>query len=354
MFSNLFSLRRGSHLPSLQSLLLALCMVVALSGCVKNEFDVDISVAKGNARHYSLQYYASDPRQGWLVETAVIPVDGKANVHGITRNPTLVLIKGKPTDLPLVLYAERGDRLTLEGKSDNPVLWSAKGNKLTEKLSDWRLANERSLSTNNPQAINEAVARYVRENPKAPASTILLLVYYDRSENESEFRKLWESLRGDASERKWSDLVGRADISFTDNPFPAEIKSFLLNSIDNGVDTIRIGTGRPALLYFSRSDLISRTEDIRAIRRLAAARSDSSRRIIADICFDADSASRAWQSNRDSLRGVIRAWMPLGHADSIAVALRVNSLPTFVVYDAKGKLRYRGPDADRALSSLTP
>ena len=69
-----------------------------------------------------------------------------------------------------------------------------------------------------------------------------------------------------------------------------------------------------------------------SIRKLAAEYPDSTTRVIADICLETDSI--AWKSplRSDSIKAVIRGWVPAGLAD--------------------GNQRYRGSDPAEALSSF--
>lgn len=60
--------------------------------------------------------------------------------------------------------------------------------------------------------------------------------------------------------------------------------------------------------------------------------------------------SLAWQnaSRNDSLRKVVRAWMPLGFADRRAMSLGVTRTPYFIVTDTLGAQVYRGESPDSA------
>lgn len=326
-------------------LTLLLLLVFGLS-CTRNEFTVEVELPEDASSHYTLLYYASDPAKGWLVENVVTPVDGKMTMRGITRNPTVVYIFGNGRHPATVLYAERGDRLECKASSGQPSSWVFSGNGVTERLTGW-ISTNKELLKGDAAAVNKQVAAYVEKNHEDPVSTILLLTFYDRGEDEKGFRRLWGMLSGDASKEKWTTIAGRADLLAFDGSFADIPKEFVVNSVENGADTVRLGKV-PVLLYFSRQGVTDRDLDIKALRRVSDSWPDSSGRIIADIGFDADSASRAWPVKRDSLRNAIHAWMPLGPADSTAMRLRVSRVPLFILFDAGGKEIYRGDDRDRA------
>ncbi len=320
-------------------------LLTVLSGCVKNEFKVEVELEDGVEGHFTFMYYASDPEKGWLVEEVVLPDKGKLEFTGKTRFPTLVYVFTRGHQSEGIFYAERGDRLTVSKGGSQPNFWQIKGNSLSEGLSEWRIANKEALAAGGKK-INEAVARYVEKNRENPVAALLLLLYYERGADEPGFRRLWDSLEGKAASGEWTRLAGRLDVE-TSGSFPTMPKQILLNSMEHGLDTIRPGRV-PILLYFASNGVDGRAEDIKRLRQLTRDWGDSSKRIIAEIGLDPDSGSRSWPVRRDSLKTVIHAWMPLGLSDSIPISLGVGSIPRFVVIDRKGKAVYNGRHREAA------
>lgn len=324
--------------------ILLLIALLTLTGCRKNEFDIEFSLGADVTRPYRVIYYASDARKGWFVETAVDVRDGKGKLKGITRNPTLLFFLGENGTPAAFLYAERGDNFKITGKTGNPAEWKIEGNGISERLSEWTQANKDKLRHNG--TTDKAVAAYVREHPDDPVSALLLLVRYDRRANEKEFMKLFSSLKGKAAKPEWSALVSRADF-LEGNPQNARApKSLLLHTAD-GIDTVLL-TGRPVMLVFKHNDYNSNREVLDILRQTARDWPDSSQRIIADIDFDTDSMARYRGVRYDSITGAIRAWLPLGFSDPIVRSLRVPSIPYARVSDAKGNIIYSGEDLQQA------
>ncbi|MDE6010909.1 MAG: hypothetical protein K2F87_05660, partial [Muribaculaceae bacterium] len=84
---------------------LAVCLVcIFTAGCVKNEFRMLFDLPESVNSTYRLTYYASDPRGGLQVETAVAVAAGKGDVKGITRYPTLVALWAGPSDIPALIF----------------------------------------------------------------------------------------------------------------------------------------------------------------------------------------------------------------------------------------------------------
>lgn len=325
--------------------------LMILSGCTKNEFNTSFKLSAEDDHTYTLLYYASDSRQGWVVENAVAISGGIGEFKGITRNPTLVYILGG-RQLPLaIFYAERGDHIKFTGKGSDPAQWKIEGNKLSEELYQWLNTNADILAAGDYAKINGAVEKYIRSNPENPASTILLLVYFTRRDNEAGFRNCYKMLKGEASEGKWKELVARTDMLeeyFPSLTFP---KNIVLHTAATGRDTI--STGRvPMILYFTRNSVGTYREDIAELRKLTRQFSDSTKRIIADISFEPDSGARYYPVRYDSLEKVVRAWMPLGVCDSTARKIGVCRVPYFMVIDKSGKIRYRGDERSKASSEF--
>lgn len=332
-------------------------LTLLLCACTKNEVKLSFSLDGVPQETLKLDYYASDKKKGWLVEEFVNVQQGNAQSILRTVNPTLVfLAPSAGSSLTVVFYAERGDEISISGKGTDPLFYKISGNDITDALTAWRLSATKAIAeadadpTKGSAALNKLVADYVKANPENPASTILLLCYYNRRADEPGFEKTRKLLQGDALDPTWSSLAARADM-IDDSPIPAKLPASLLLKTPNGCDTLRPGKA-PAILYFYRDNAPSRSDDLKALRKLADDYKDSTSRIICDICFEPDSSSHVYKMRGDSLRRAVRAWMPLGSSDSIARTLGVRRTPMLIVADQKGIIRYRGDDMSRASSTF--
>lgn len=334
---------RNLKIPRISFLLLALLLL--LTGCVKNEFHIEVALPD-SVTTCTFLYYASDKKQGWLVEKSEHLQKGKVDFLGKTRNPSLVWIFAGGQQ-PAVAYVERGDRLSLKGKSPDALEWDVRGNDITDRLTDWRLENLKALRSPDHGQLNAAVEKYVKKNPDDPVSSLLLQIYFYRDENGPLFASLWKSLEGDAADPEWVQLVARSDMISGAPVDVASVKSVALTTYPLGCDTLTFSR-RPALIYVTRPEAPSYTGDILLLKELLRQYPDSSRRIIAEINVQSDSIGRIRKIDSDTLRGAVRAWMPLGLSDPAAVALGVRSIPAAVVVGPDGKIRYNGSDLRRA------
>lgn len=331
--------------------LLILIVAVLCQSCIKNQFKIEVSLPEDVTATYRVIYYASDSKKGLLREDAISVANGKGELLCITVKPTMVYIFTHYSQKPFVCYAERGDDIIITGKNDSPDTWSAQGNDINVALDDWRKANAKSLASDNTAAVNKAVADFVRKNPDNPVSTILMLNYFSRRNNESGFRSLMASLKGDAAEKSWRELTGRSDALTAVPPKPAKVSALLLHDIDNNSKLIKTDS-TPSLLYFWNNDRRDYDAAIKSLRSLGKEFTDSLSVNLASICIDPDSIFWRNAVYGDSLKHVVRAWMPLGLADRRLMALAVTRTPFFIVLDNNGSQVYRGENPDSASRSL--
>lgn len=332
---------------------LMIIMILTLASCIRNEFTLVFDLAGSINSSYTALYYASDSEKGWLREQVAVVTHGKAELKGTTRNPTLVYLSLTNTETPLVIYAERGDKITITGDNENQITWTVKGNKVNEAMSKWRVENRDVLISRDASKINASIARYVEQNNTEPASALILLVYYDRGVDPEGFDRLWGLLKDDAADQKWSDLVSRNDMIDGYVPMPATAGSMVFNTKATGCDTVNPAAA-PVMLYFANNGSENRNADILSLRKALRERSDSSKKIVVEINMEPDSNAWVYRANQDTLKGAVRAWMPLGFSDPQARQLGIAELPCFLVIAKGGKILYRGQNADSAIKKFNP
>lgn len=307
-------------------------LMVLLSACASKKIKLEFSLTQSASTTYTVAYYASDSRQGFFMETAISLIDGKAVQELPMVNPALLLVSSG--DNRIAVYARRGDKIEISGDNPSPYTWSVGGNDINEQWSEWRRANSRILTDRDYKAINRAVATFVKGNTDNPLSTLMLLIDFNRREDEALFKQLWSSLGDKALEQKWIDLVGRNDMLTNSPQFGnrSAVRLIPLKSLARGADTIKIGK-TPVFLYFWRTDDRDYSEMLDSMKAMRKRNPDSTKFIIADVCFDPDSMSWSSQAARDSLRRTIRAWNPRGETDSLMRVLGVDHTPCVVTFN---------------------
>lgn len=312
-----------------------------LTACVKSQFVLDFNLAPEITENYNVTYYATDTKGGLTVQAVASVREGKCLLNGITKKPTILYVTERNSNLPLVIYAERGNKIKISGNSPDPISWTVEGNKINEELSAWRNEYAGMIKSNDKDSVNLAVEKYVKENSSNPVSTLLLLCYYDRSEDDRGYTSLMYSLKGEAAKVGWLELVGRSD-QLSEGYFQAaSLHSVALRSNKDGADTVRTDGKNPVFMLFWQTGYDSKKEMIDSLKSLEKEYKDSVS-IIADVCMDIDSIG--WRSaiRNDSLKSVKRLWVPLGMTDPQMMKLKIQSLPYFIVFDKEGQQVYRG------------
>lgn len=332
--------------------LVVAAVVIMCAACTRNEFNMDLDLSGVGTSDFQVVYYASDSRQGFYVETNMVVREGKGTLRGITRFPTLVYITSRYINEPLVVYAERGDRIGLKGNSPDQLGWEVSGNKINDEWSAWRIANAGALRSGRPDSINAAVARFVREQPESKVSLLLMLTTFVRRADPQLYRELWKGLDSKLRNSDLVQLAGRPDQLGAVVSQPARIESMVLRGRGR-LDTVITSRVPATVLCFWLNDHSKRrTALIDSIKALATEFPDSASRSIVDICMNADSTSWIQPLRSDSLKGVTRAWMPLGTTDPAALAIGIGYLPYIVVVDSIGDIIYQGDSLSLALGAF--
>lgn len=348
-------------LASKMSAILACFMILMFAGCVKNEFKIDFEFPKDHIGNYVATYYAWDKKKGmWIEQTASVQ-EGVASLGFITRLPTLVYISdaSSPSN-SIVVYANRGDKLKITGEGKDMWTWSVKGNKLSERWSEWR--NGAASVKSDRKALEKSISDYVEKNPSDELSALLMITEWDRRENPEGFLKLWNAIDKDVRTQDLNEMAGSSDLfgvqftvkadgslSLSNDP---KLKSVVFRSLDNGVDTLRFNKVNASILYFFTENNSDRKEALDTLKSLSKAYPDSLKRIICDISVDTDSMAWRGSIRRDSLKGAVRAWLPYGLSDENMVKLGVYRIPWIIVKDKSGAVKYAGTDLKEAASEF--
>ena len=328
---------------------LFLFSLVVLTACGKNEFKLEFELASDVTENYDVNYYASDKNGGKTIQAVASVREGKCELTGFTKFPTLMYVTKRRSLLPLVIYAERNNKIEISGEDKDPLYWDIKGNEINETLSLWRESNKEIMKKCLPDSVNEAVGRFVEENPENPVSTILMLCYFNRKENEKRYDELMGLLKGEAKNQDWLMMIGRTDQLYHSYSYPARLENMVMRSTKKGGDTLVIDKKNPVLLLFWETGYSKRKAIIDSIKALEKEFPDSAR-IIADVCLDIDSVGWRNAMKKDSLyKEMKRFWAPSGLAHTTMMKLKVDAIPYFIVFNKEGVQTYRGADLSEAI-----
>lgn len=324
--------------------------LIFFTACVKNEFNLDFNLSKEVRENYDVTYYATDVKGGVTVQAVASVRDGICMLKGVTKRPTLVYLYTRKSSWPLVIYANRGEKIEISGEGTDPMKWNVEGNQINTEISEWRKSNFSFFQENNIDSVNFAVKEFVENNKENPVSLILLQCYYQRNVNEREYNELMGNLKGKAKDIKWLHLTARADNLYHRYFYPARLESLILRSDKDGADTLKINYRDPVMLLFWQNGYSDRTALMDSVKLLEKEYPDSIR-LIADVCLDVDSITWKASLKKDSLDKVKRFWAPAGFNDLSVIKFQVPDLPYFIVFNSQGEQGYRGENIEEALKA---
>lgn len=325
-----------------------LLSLLILVGCNKSEFTLQFDLSENVTDNYNVTYYATDIKDGVTVQAVASVRNGKCELNGYTKKPTLIFITKRKSNVPLVAIVDRRQKLEFSGESDNPLEWKVAGNDINDSLSVWRINNFKVLQDNDADSVNLAVSEYVENHRESKISPILMLCYYHRESNERNYIDLMGSLKGEAKNPMWLSIVGRSDQLYHSYSYPASLESIVMRTAGKAKDTLYINHRDPVFFFFWQNNDDERKEMIDSIKALKRELPDTVL-IMADIYMDIDSLIWKNSIKKDSLENIKRFWAPMGIMDNKVQKLKVPALPYYIVFDPEGLQAYRGPDLEEAM-----
>ncbi len=342
-----------------------IALLLMATGCRKKNFTLEFDLSPDIEASYSLLYYASDSRGGRWIESAAPVHLGKFAMECPAINPTVVYVFRSGNTLPeSFFYAERGDKITITGNGQDPRGWEFKGNKITERLSDWQSANRKALESGSPAEINKAVASFVEKNPKSEIDPLILLCRYDRNADPEGFVRLWNMMEPGLRKKSFGELTSMPDLyslaplTFDDKgtaslaPGKDPVRKIAVRRLNKGSGQLSLPKGKPSLLCFWHVGDPRRSEMIDTLRSLSKQFPDSGRFLMAAICLDYDSLRWSGTVRHDSVPHLVDGWWPRGTSDPEAVRLGIGAYRTFLVVSPSGKVAYKGDSIDVASRHL--
>lgn len=328
-----------------------LMLIVALmAGCTKDEIKLSFELPAEVNGAYQVVYYAATAEMETYRETAVDITSGKGEIVLPEKVPTLVFLLQPSQREPItVIYAKRGEKFEIKGDGTDVDAWTIRGNDVTEALTAWRRENLELLKRNERKKLNAAVSEYVKKNPNSDAAAIILTLFYDRSDDEAQFLKLYDSL--DRSVRENAELrralATAALVTGNDMAPKAKLPArIVLTGQDGYADTLSQKKGETMLLIFrSGNEAPGHALDLDSLKRILGRKKNA---VAAELYANYDSLAWTRAVKRDTIPGLRRLWLPLGLSDSLAMQAGVRRLPYFIVTDGGRKEVYRGGDAAQA------
>ncbi len=340
-------------------------MLFLLAGCGKSEFSIQFQFPKDHIGNYIVDYYAWDSKKGSWIESVASVQNGVADVKCAAGRPTIIYIRDVSTSNSIAIYAERGDKIVISGDKSDMNTWTVKGNKISENWSHWRNKNADVLTKSRGEFTDgkkKAISDFVKANKDDKLSTLVLLTDWNRFEDPDGFLRLWNMIDKNAKPKQLIEMAGCADLLGVEFEVDADgkltrtkgkkLKQIIVRTDDNGTDTLQFAKAKASLLFFYKEKGSERDEAIDSLKVLVKAYPDSAKRIICHVGLMTDSVVWRTTMRRDSIKNVVKAWVPLGLVDRDLVSLGVTRAPWYVVIKKDGSDVYSGSSLKDATSAF--
>lgn len=298
-------------------------------------------------------FYEESEKGGQFRETVADIRAGKGNYRIPARNPVLVYLFSPSGKIPsAIFYASKGDKITVSGETTDIAKWDITGNETTDQLTRWRLDNQGAAGMREGDKLDDSIAKFVDKNPDSRAAAILLYVYFNRRDKEAQFLKLQSKLGKTVIDDK--DLMRALSASdlITGLPDRNTVPSVIIKTGESGyADTLRLAKEKKTALLIFR-DGSSTPETAIAADSIKSLIKNNKGKIVAEFFVESDSLSWRRHLRGDTIEGLKRFWLPVGLADSTAIAMRITRLPFFLVVDSASRQIYRGQDWKEAVKKF--
>ena len=334
-------------------------LAAALTSCGSDSsFRINGKIDNFGTGNLRVVYYSNG-----AVQSVMAPaIDGKFSMTGRIDRPAFARVYTGNGIVAGRFIVKPGETVEAQFNITDPTEIKLDGNDDSKRLAKFITANADIIRNGDTKALNAAVGKYVRENPKRMASGALLADYFDARGHETEAMELISLL--DDNVVAATSLGGTRDLLRT-LAIPRDslqLEPFPLFTSDDSLVEINPQARRGTLLMFT--DAASRRSDsikaaLSSLRLQAAAGTLQ----IIDISCDNDTA--AWHASlreiapADSLkkrdaREIRRCWMPSPYNLQGFERIPVATVPWFIVADSTRRILYRGPSVSDARTRLHP
>lgn len=318
------------------------------AGCSDSDhFTVEGRIDGVSAQSVTLTYFS----RGGLKSSTISARDGVFVFSGNAPTPSLAFITVAPENVRVAtIVVKDGDHITVETSLADPYAAKVSGNNESEETAEWIKDNIAALKSHDEKSINDAVAGYVRSNPKKLSSTAILTSFYLSAGNESAADSLYSMLDREVRQPEMTLAFNSVISAYIGSQTKAPVPFLSLYERRDSIISINPLRYSATLICVVGDNKKSRDSIASRLRSLTA---DYDRRKLMAVEISAAPDSASWINSlgRDSVKW-LQTWT---HGSVSSYPLRklgVNRIPYFIVADSTGHALYRGPSISKAADAV--
>lgn len=336
-----------TSLRRLSSSLTIILILATLSSCSKSKhFEITGALEELGMQQVSITYFAD----GGFKHTKAPATDGHFALRGESVAPTLCIVEVEGSGEIATLIVQNGDKIKLSGSLNNPLAIEVKGNSASSKIAKWTADNATTITGAHPDAINEAVAKFVGDNRSDIAATALMVTRFYTPGHEQLADSLFSLIKPEARTAEIVQNFGVVLGSQLTRHAAGEVRPMLLHLLNDSTFSFNPIVSSYSLLAFIGDQRAQRDTIIPRLRTL---RADFPRRRLQLIEISNAPDSTIWkETSRPDSASWQQAWAPGTIASQELRRLAVPRIPFFIVSDSSGVQIYRGSSARQAINTI--
>lgn len=275
---------------------------------------------------------------------------GKFQFEGRSRRPAIIEIYDNDYRLIGRVVAQNGQHINTVLSRKNPYNSKAKGNDLSQEMSELFNAHAEALQAMNAREKNAFIADYIGEHPQSQLGVVLLLTEYDASGENALGADSLRSLLG--HETGLEHLSALRDMHLgrlvsAESHIKIEPIKYALTV--NKRETFIPARQKLSLIVFRTNDNKEERDSILPALRSLARHEQKGQFAIMDFSLDTDTLTFVRIAENDSATWH-QGWLCGGVGAEGIDELGISALPYFVLADSAGYQLWRGTSLTEAKS----
>lgn len=243
---------------------------------------------------------------------------------------------------PLVMLAmQNGDEVQMRGFISDPRSFQIKGPKKCEQWLEFLKENQNYIDEGQSKQLDEAIEKYIDENPNNVVSTLLLMFNYSDLTDKKKVASLLNKINDDAKPENllrtyYSTLFSTSESAQTEDKI---MRSFNLPKSGGSWDFFFANSSSYSVIWFWDFNTPDQESTIEQLKTIGE--NSKYKFAVADVFMEGDSL--LWKNRLKINTGEWdHFWAPGGITNPSLQDFKIKTPPSFVLVDSMGKNIYSG------------
>lgn len=325
----------------ISSLVLVL-IVTMMASCDNSTFKISADIAGMGNQQVHVVFLGDSG-----VTDAFIAVnEGKIKIKGNSSELTVVSFQDSQHKPLFRVAIAGGETVEITGDINTPHQYKCKGSDVAEQWMDFEREHAQLYDSPNTTPLDQAIEKFIKDNPKNPVSTLLLVAdYSDNTSSKAE--QLLNSI--DAKARPERLISSMMQLRSSQGQPIKQLHTMMLCNDKNDFDAVVPSKTATTLIYWWAENNEGRRNDVEQMKQIAHEFGSDLQMV--DVSLNTDTTGWHAIINSDAAEWQ-HYWAPGSILDHAVQDLQLRQLPLFIATDDQGKQIYRGADAKAARNAI--